>query len=236
MSGATGIDDLINEYMHGDDARADDSTSAPSATQIDFDALFADADNHRWWSQPPALHVPEALSAVAGGKDSNSDDDSDDDSDDNSDDDSDDDMHDDSDDESVHDQDDRKDAGVHEQQAYPRTSKKQSPSYRVSLEELHKRLKWSDKFKSCRRYLQLKDLQKQKIQKLQKNGRKFKQGLMSAMMKAERGGKDRLDALMYQKKIGWRKRSKAQNERGMQWVCAQIVSIGEYDGYFEKSV
>ena len=241
MSGNGGIDNLIRQYMPGDDARADDSTQARGGTEIDFDALFADADNDPWWRQP-TVHVPEAVSTAPASKDtglhakSEDDDDSDD-----SDDNSDDDMHegsdeasdDNSDEDSVHDQLGSTDAGVREEQACPGTSKRQSPSYRVSVQELNDRFKWTDKFKSCTQYLNLKDQQKKKIEKLKKNGRKFKQGLMGGIKKPQTGCKDWLDELMYQKGIGWRKRSLEQNKEGMQWVCTQIQSLDKYDKFFE---
>lgn len=245
MPGTTCIDDLVKEYLHEDDTRVHECSREPAATPIDFEALFAEDD--AWLSQPSALHVPEAVSAAAASKDpcldakSEDDNDSDDDmhdssdgdSDDNSDDDMDEDNDEDSNDISVHDQHGSTDAGVREEQACPGTGKRQSPSYRVSVQELHERFKWTDKFKSCTLYLNLKDQQKKRIGKLEKNGRKFKQGLMGGIKKPATGCKDWLDELMYQKRIGWRKRSKEQNEEGMEWVCTQIQSLHKYDKFFE---
>ena len=240
MSGNGGIDDLIEEYMRGDDARADDSTQARGGTQIDFDALFADAGTDPWWSQPSAVHVPEAVSTAPASQDpdlhaeSESDDDMHEDSDEDSDDNSDDNSDEDSDEDSVHDQHGSTDAGVREEQACPGTSKRQSPSYRVSVQELHERFKWTEKFESDTQYLNLKDRQKKKIEKLENNGRKFKQRLMGGIKKPETGCKDWLDALMYQKRIGWRKRTPEQNKQGMEWVCTQIQALHEYDKFFEE--
>jgi hypothetical protein len=237
MSGNGSIDNLIKQYMPGDDARAHDSTQARGGKEIDFDALFADADNDPWWSQP-ALHVPEAVSTAPASKDpglhaKSEDDDSDDDRDDDMHEGSDEASDDNSDEDSVHDQHGSTDAGVREEQACPGTSKRQSPTYRVSVQELHERFKWTDKFKSDTQYLNLKDQQKKKIEKLKKNGRKFKKALMGGIKKPETGCKDWLDALMYQKRIGWRKRSMEQNEEGMEWVCTQIECLHKYDKFFE---
>jgi hypothetical protein len=222
MSGNGAIDNLVKQYMPGDDARAHDSTQARGGNKIDFDALFADADNDPWWSQRP-LHVPEAVSTAPASKDpglhakSESEDESEDDSDD--------DMHEGSEEAS--------DDNGDEEQACAGTSKRQSPSYRVSVQELHERFKWTDKFTSDTKYLNLKDQQKKKIEELKKNGRKFKKALMGGIKKPQTGCKDWLDALMYQKRIGWRKRTPEQNKEGMEWVCTQIESLDQYDKFFE---
>lgn len=223
MSGNGGIDKLMKEYMPGDDARADDSTQARGDNKFNFDAMFADEGNDPWWSKP-ALHVPEAVSTAPASKDprlyAKSEDDDD------SDDNSDDDMH--------EGRDEASNDNSDEEQACPGTSKRQSPSYRVSVHELHERFKWTHKFKSDTQYLNLKDQQKKKIEKLEKNGRKFKKGLMGGIKKPQIGCKDWLDALMYKKMIGWRKSTPEQNKEGMEWVCTQIQSLHEYDKFFEE--
>jgi hypothetical protein len=223
MSGNGGIDKLMKEYMPGDDARADDSTQARGDNKFNFDAMFADEGNDPWWSQR-AVHVPEAVSTAPASKDprlyAKSEDDDD------SDDNSDDDMHEGSDEAS--------DDNGDKEQACPSTSKRQSPSYRVSVHELHERFKWTHKFTSDTQYLNLKDQQKKKIEKLEKNGRKFKKGLMGGIKKPQIGCKDWLDALMYKKMIGWRKSTPEQNKEGMEWVCTQIQSLHEYDKFFEE--
>lgn len=237
MSGTSGIDDLLKEYLHEYDARARECSPEPAATAIDFQALFAEED--AWLARPRALHVPQAVAAAAVRADtglhakSQDDDNSDDNSDDGVHEDSDEDCDEDCDEDSVHDQDGSTDAGVREERACPGTSKRPSPSYRVSMQELQERFKWSDKFKSQQLYLRLKMEQMDKIKELRKNGRAFKNDHIAKMMRAKRGGMDCLDALMYKKKIGWRKRSKAKNERGMQWVCQQIASMDKYDKFFE---
>jgi len=237
MSGPSDIDDLLQKYLHEDDTRVHECSQEPAATPIDFKALFA--EEQAWLSQPPVSRVPEVVSAPAVSADpgldakSQDDDDSDDDSDDNSDYDMHEECEEDSDEDSVHDQPGSTDTGVREGQACPGTSKRQSPSYRLSEQELQERLKWSDKFKSQTLYQRLKMKQMDKIKRLKKNGRAFKEEKIAKMMRAKRGSMDCLDALMYKKKIGWRKRSKAMNERGMEWVCNQIESMDEYDKFFQ---
>lgn len=238
MSEPTGIDDLLQQYLYNDDTRVHECSQEPPPTPINFKALFEEEEE--WLLQTPVLHVPEVVSAAAVRVDprqdakSQDDDDSDDDSDDNSDDDMHEECDEDGDEDSVHDQQGSTDAGVREGQAWPGTSKRQSPSYRLSVQELHERFKWSEKFKSQRLYMRLKIQQMDKIKRLEKNGRAFKQDHIAKMTRAKRGCMDCVDTLMYEKRIGWRKQSKAMNERGMESVCEQIMSRDEYDEFFEE--